>query len=56
MTVVTFLKKMPTLSLKVFLLSLMITSLVAPCYAGCFKDADGNTVCCDENGNCKKVR
>jgi hypothetical protein len=56
MAAFTFLKKVPTLSLKAFLLSLVITSLVMPCYAGCFKDADGNTVCCDENGNCKKAQ
>jgi hypothetical protein len=45
-----------TIYLKAFLLSLIVASLVMPCYAGCFKDANGNTICCDENGNCTKVR
>ncbi len=49
-------KKFLAMYAKAFFLGLLIASFVMPSYAGCFKDADGNTVCCDENGNCTKVK
>lgn len=42
--------------LKVCVLSFSLAFLCLPSYAGCFVDSNGNTICCDENGYCKKVQ